>query len=119
MEIHYEDMRGDPAAAMRTMFGFAGIPFDEPLLERISADTDLSSYDESVRRSGFRGGGQGGGWRNEFTMAEALGFRRAAGELLIDLGYETDGSWWRGLAGNGRRWPGRRVSRPAASGSAG
>jgi hypothetical protein len=94
MEIRYEEMRTDVRRALRTMFDFAQIPYDERLLGEIDAATRLSSYGESARRSGFRGGGENGDWRKHFSMREAWGFHRAAGDLLIDLGYEPEPGWW-------------------------
>jgi hypothetical protein len=29
------------------------------------------------------------------TLREAVGFNRAAGHLLVELGYERRGNWWR------------------------
>src|SRR5437764_12949613 len=62
-EIYYEDMRSDPVAALRALFDFAEIPYDDRLLEDIRDTTDLSSYGETSRNSGFRGGGVKRGWK--------------------------------------------------------
>jgi sulfotransferase 6B1 len=38
--------------------------------------------------------GQSGDWRNHFTDAHKRDFKEtAAGELLIELGYEKDANW--------------------------
>ncbi|HCK42177.1 MAG: hypothetical protein CMJ72_04800 [Planctomycetaceae bacterium] len=37
--------------------------------------------------------GKSGGWRNEFTSEHRKVFNTLAGDLLINLGYETDDSW--------------------------
>jgi hypothetical protein len=102
LEIRYEDMRAAPVAAIRTMFDFSEIPYDDRLLEEIKAATALSSYGETSRKSGFRGGGSRRGWQDSFTRREARSFGRVAGDLLDDLGYERDG----------RRWPSTRIRRP-------
>jgi hypothetical protein len=105
-EIRYEDMRADPVAAMRALFDFSDIPYDDRMLEEIKAATELSSYGETPRRSGFRGGGSGRGWQDSFSWREARSFERVAGDLLDDLGYER----------HGRRWPSLRVRRPTMRG---
>jgi hypothetical protein len=102
MEIRYEEMRADVSGALRTMFDFAGTPYDDRLLEEIAATTQLDAYGEPALQSGFRGGGEKGGWRRKFSLREAWGFHRAAGELLVELGYESDVRWW------ARRWAQRR-----------
>jgi hypothetical protein len=90
MEIRYEDMRADPVAATRAMFDFSEIPYDERLLDEIRATTELSSYGETSRKSGFRGGGAMHGWQGSLTRREARSFDRVAGDLLEELGYERE-----------------------------
>ena len=96
LEVRYEDMQADPIAAMRTLFDFSQVPYDDALLAQIRGATDLEqSYDQAVHESGFRGGGRSGGWREAFSAREAAAFDRAAGELLVELGYEPDDGWVR------------------------
>jgi hypothetical protein len=96
LEIRFEDLKRDVAAAARTLFDFARIPYDDSVLDRVRQHTRLSSYDPTVRRSGFRGGGgAAAGWRDRMTPREVVGFNRAAGHLLVELGYERRGNWWR------------------------
>jgi hypothetical protein len=97
VEIRFEDLRADVAAAAHALFDFSGIPYDDTVLERVRAGTELSSYSDAVRRHGFRGRGKVGGWQGGFTLRDAVGFNRAAGDLLIELGYERDKGWWREL----------------------
>lgn len=94
LEIRYEEMRADIRGAMRSMFEFAGINYEESLLDEIAGSTQLAAYDESVRRSGFRGGGENRSWRSDLGGREAWGFQRAAGDLLRELGYESERRWW-------------------------
>lgn len=93
LEIRHEEMKADVVSAMRTLFDFAQIPYDDALLERIRGETELSRSDEAARRSGFRGGSRDGGWQQAFTHRDVFGFSRAAGDLLVELGYE-DGRRW-------------------------
>ena len=103
LEVRYETMRADPVAAIRTLFDFSGIEYDQDLALSISRSTDLSSYGETARRSGFRGGGEGRSWASEFSVRDAVGFHRAAGSLLLELGYEADRTWLRApLSATGR-----------------
>jgi Sulfotransferase family len=97
LEIRFEDMRSDLASAARTLFDFSGIPYADAVLDRIRAGTELSGYSDAVRDSGFRGRGEVGRWRNDFTIRDAISFNRAAGELLVELGYARDLNWWREL----------------------
>ena len=76
------------------MFDFAGIAHDATLLQSIRQSTELSSYSEHVHASGFRGGGANRSWRSDFSLRDAWGFMRSAGDLLIELGYERDRRWW-------------------------
>jgi hypothetical protein len=105
LEIHYEQMRADPVAAMRTLYDFARIPYEAALLERIRLETELSKYDERAHRSGFRGGSRDRTWRSELSARDAFRFSRAAGEMLVELGYE-DGRRW--LVSRLRPWARRQ-----------
>lgn len=88
LEIRYEQMQADAVSAMRTLFDFSEIPYTDALLAQIRAKTEFDSYDEAVQRSGFRGGSRNRSWRGELTAREVIGFDRAAGDLLAELGYE-------------------------------
>jgi hypothetical protein len=93
LEIRYEDMRADVVAAMRSMFDFSQIPYEDALLERIRQETELASYGEAALKSGFRGSSRNGGWRTTFTAREWIAFDRVAGELVTELGYERGRRW--------------------------
>jgi Sulfotransferase family len=93
LEVRYEDLRRDTVAATRRLFDFAGIPHDDAILEHVRRTTELSAQPEAARASGFRGGGRAG-WREGFSLRDAVGFDRAAGRLLVELGYERNRRWW-------------------------
>jgi hypothetical protein len=97
LEVRYEDLKADVKGAAARLFEFSGIPYDSAVLDRIAEGTKLSSYSDNVRASGFRGPGQSGGWQRGFSLRDAIGFSRAAGDLLVELGYERDKHWWREL----------------------
>lgn len=115
LEVAYETMRADPVAAIRTLFDFSGIEYDRDLAVSIGRSTDLSSYGDAARRSGFRGGGEGRPWAREFSVRDALGFQRAAGGLLMELGYEPNRTWlWAPLLARSRSRRLGRASKQAA-----
>ena len=97
-EIRFEDLNESFDDTVRGLFEFAGVPAGEDAIRRARAQTTLTSYSEGARRSGFRGGGGAGGWRERFSIRDAIAFDRSAGSMLIELGYEKDRSWvWRQL----------------------
>jgi hypothetical protein len=76
-EVRYENLIRAPASTLQEIFDFLeldGSP--EQILEQIAV------HDQSV-----------GSWRKAFTAEDRRMFHRAAGDLLIDLGYEKDSSW--------------------------
>lgn len=93
LEVRYEDMQADPVEAIRTLYDFAQVPYDDALLNGIRGQTEISSYAEGARRSGFRGGGGNRTWRDVFSASDAFRFSRAAGDLLVELGYEEGRRW--------------------------
>ncbi len=97
VEVRFEDLVADVVAASGLLFDFAGVPHDEKLLARIHQATALSTYDRKTRESGFRRHGRAGAWREQLSRREGRKCDDAAGELLVQLGYETDRSWWRTL----------------------
>lgn len=110
LEVRYEDMLTDTVGVMRTLFEFCRIPYDDDLLGRIRAQTDLSSYGDAALQSGFRGASRDSDWSDVFTLRDAIGFHRAAGGLLIELGYEADGGWLarQSVKAAAVRWPKRK-----------
>jgi hypothetical protein len=98
IEVRYEDLRADFERSARQLFEFAGVPFDDPLIEQIRSETQLDGYSSATRECSFRGKGRAGGWRDGFTRRDARAFARVAGDLLVELGYAPNGRWWRELA---------------------
>ncbi len=92
-EVRFEDLKTNFEPTVRAVFQFAGVPADDQAVERARLETDLSSYSQETRASGFRGTGSVGRWRKHFSLRDAIEFDRAAGSMLIELGYEDDRSW--------------------------
>ena len=94
LEVRYEQVRADPAAALRELFEHCGMPCDEPLIEAGVAATDIarvaggSGEDRAVRS------GRIGEWRESFGLRDRWTFERAAGPTLRASGYEPDPRWW-------------------------
>jgi hypothetical protein len=77
IEIRYENLIRSPETSLQEIFAFLnlqGAPGE--ILARIKV------HDRSI-----------GAWRTGFTAKDRTIFARAAGDLLIDLGYETNDSW--------------------------
>ena len=98
LEVRFEQLKSNFRCEVHRLFEFAGVPLDDEMLERIREGTKVSSYGPYARASGFRGEGRVGGWRERFGVLEAMKFDRAAGDLLVELGYEPVRGWWRRLA---------------------
>jgi hypothetical protein len=112
-EVRYEDLRGsDGATHLRDAFVFLGLDVS---LEEAAGITERFSLEgnqgrppssmvwggEVIKRLGeappepkdFFGKGSAGGWRESFTWYDRWLFDRYAGGALVELGYESDGSW--------------------------
>ena len=92
IEVRYEEIHAEPVKLYKRMFDFCEIPYDDRILADIFQATDF----ELNYRGGedkFRRGGRIGDWRTRFSSLDALIFKRVAGDLLIELGYENDYKW--------------------------
>jgi hypothetical protein len=92
-EIRYERMRSAPTDGLRELFEFCAIPADEELVARIRDQTSLSKQ-QRAEGDAFRRRGEIGEWRERFGLRDRLRFDRAAGSMLVELGYEASRSWW-------------------------
>ena len=102
MEIRYEELRSAPQEGYARLFEFCGIPCDQDRLNHITVATDFASNFRS-NEDGFRRGGRVGDWKTHFNLKDRLHFHHAAGDLLIELGYERNQNWvWGGH--NLQRW---------------
>lgn len=110
VEVRYETLRADGAPALRQVFDALGIGLTPDDASTLLASQSLSAMADAGDRSphvlvggdfaaladraepeGFFGRG-GGGWQ-AWTTAERSAFDAAAGDLLVELGYEADRSW--------------------------
>jgi hypothetical protein len=98
LEVHYEDMLSDPLETTRELLGFLDADTTNPAVERCveSASFERATRGRSLgdeRPTEFLRNGLAGQWREVFTSADRETFKREAGDVLIELGYEGDRSW--------------------------
>lgn len=96
-EVKYEDLLEDTPGELERLLKFLGAAAGDPVVKRC---VDAASFE---RLSGGRKRGQeapsffrkgvAGDWRDVFTEQNRRDFKAAAGELLIELGYEEDDAW--------------------------
>jgi protein-tyrosine sulfotransferase len=92
LEVRFEEIKREPFASYRRLFDFCGISYDEPLLQQIHEQTDFATNYRS-NEEGFRRGGRVGDWRTHFNILDAVQFNLAAGDTLIETGYEENRRW--------------------------
>jgi len=96
-EVRYEDLLERPTEEVRRLLEFLGADASEEAAKRCveiagferKSDRERGQEDSSSR---YRKGVVGD-WKNVFTEENKHIFKEIAGDLLIELGYEEDGSW--------------------------
>jgi len=97
-EVRYEIMLEKPEEEFEQLFRFLGAQADEDVVARCVRAARFE------KRSGGRERGQedpqafarkgiAGDWKNVFTEQDKAIFKEAAGDLLIELGYEENQDW--------------------------
>jgi hypothetical protein len=86
LEVRYEELVADSAAAVQRVCEFARIPFEPAMLEYAGA-VDVSRKPHLQRlleppRTGVRD------WRSQMSSEDVEAFEEVAGDLLAELGYE-------------------------------
>src|SRR3954447_5286613 len=94
LEVRYEELRRDPGLGLGSMFEFCGIPFDDDLVHEICESTRFEPSSGAVDEGGFRRRAQVGEWRRRLSLPDRIRFDRAAGVLLVELGYAGNRQWW-------------------------
>lgn len=93
-EVRYEDLLLAPVAEFRRILGFLGADDSEAT----AADcVEHNSFERLAGRergqedvASFYRKGVAGDWRKVFTLADREAYQREAGDLLAELGYESD-----------------------------
>jgi hypothetical protein len=91
LSIHFEDLIDDRASALTRILDhfLARVPLQTPrqrILDSLEASIDPQ------RSPTFRSG-KTGEWEKHFTEEHKTTFKKVAGDLLIQLGYERDHNW--------------------------
>jgi len=109
-ELKYEDLVADPEAVLRRLLDFLEIPWSGRVLATTavphgSAQRPMTASDdwpddvkESFRQDQIVADGavfrdSVGRWRDDLSLADAVVLQPVIGDLLIELGYESDRSW--------------------------
>ncbi len=98
LELRYEDMKSDPVRCVTGAFEFLGADASP---DRVRACVERASFERATkgrkpgeeRPTEFLRKGISGEWREVFTETDRQVFKEAAGEFLIELGYERDEAW--------------------------
>lgn len=96
--VRYEDLLTDPAGELtRALRQVTGAEPDRERIDLAVASHDFSRVTKRQKGTEDHGDfvrkGISGDWRNHFTREAATVFHDYAGDLLLDLGYETDRDW--------------------------
>ena len=97
-EVRYEDLQKRPAREIRRLLEFFGAEASDETVKRCVSAASFERLTQGRKRgeedptSFFRKGVMGD-WRNVFTEEDKQIFKEAAGDLLIELGYEKNNDW--------------------------
>jgi hypothetical protein len=88
-ELRYEDLVEDTRGVVQAICDFAGIPFEDQMLEFAGAvDVSAKPHHQRLLQPPTRGVRD---WRTQMSANDVAGFEAIAGGLLRELGYETRG----------------------------
>jgi hypothetical protein len=90
--VQFEELVGEGRdAKLAAMVDFYAARTPTPV-DREATVREIINQIDPKKSHTFRAGKKGG-WRNSFTPELTAAFKRVAGDLLIQLGYERDHSW--------------------------
>ena len=96
-EVRYEDLLERPEEEVGRLLEFLGADANEQTVRRCLGAASFEKLAEGRKRgqeaASFYRKGVAGDWKNVFTGRDKQDFKAAAGDLLIDLGYEKDNDW--------------------------
>jgi hypothetical protein len=100
VEVRYEDLLERAEEEAERLFRFLGADASAEVVNRCveAASFEKGSgrqrgQDDYPLRHGKYRKGIAGDWKNVFTERDREIFKEAAGDLLIELGYEKDNAW--------------------------
>ena len=87
LEVRYEDLVREPASVLRRVCAFAGLEYQEDMLEYVGrSESALKLHQQRLNQPPTPGVRD---WRTELASADEAAFEAVAGDLLAVLGYET------------------------------
>ena len=87
LEVRYEDLVADAEGSLRRICSFAALPYEPGMTDYAGSESEEKAHQQSLKRpltSGLRD------WRTQMSAGDAGAFESVAGDLLRELGYETD-----------------------------
>jgi hypothetical protein len=88
LEVRYEALVADAEAVLRRICSFAGLPYENAMLEHERSGSEERAHQQSLKRPLTRGLRD---WRKDMAPQQVAAFEAVAGDLLRELGYETHG----------------------------
>jgi hypothetical protein len=87
LEVRYEDLVADAEGTLRRICSFAALPYEPAMTDYTGSESEEQAHQQSLKRPltpGLRD------WRTQMSAGDAGAFESVAGDLLRELGYETD-----------------------------
>ena len=92
LPFHFEDLINDPRPQLERLLDFLETKHLPIQVDRETAIQTILEAIKPEKSPTFRKG-KTGGWRNHFSDEHKQIFKDITGDLLIELGYETDNDW--------------------------
>jgi hypothetical protein len=96
-EVKYEDLLKRPEEELGRLLEFLGADASEQAVRRCvsaaSFERLAGGRERGQEAASFFRKGIAGDWKNAFTEQDKRDFKVAAGDLLVELGYEEDDNW--------------------------
>ena len=96
IEVKYEDLVLDTRSVMRTVLDFVSEPWDETILSYHTFDTssrDFTKFPQNPEATEPIYKDAIGRWERDFSPEDKALFKKEAGDLLVELGYERSNNW--------------------------
>jgi len=92
LEVRYEDIVLNPEETLRKLFSFLGEPWDPAVLAYHQTERNLAGESSAEQVSKPLYSASIGRWQKDLCPADREAVMEAAGKLLVDLGYASDGA---------------------------
>jgi glycosyltransferase involved in cell wall biosynthesis len=92
--VKYENLIEHTKEEIRRILEFIDEPWDKKVLEYYEVDRGYEPQESSTKQVNKKINKKSlNRWKNDFTKKDKKIFKKVAGDLLIDLGYEQDNTW--------------------------